>query len=204
MPEPEDLFGEFVALYATGESPSLSPFLERASNDREREELATMLAAFLTATPAPNPTRAAVERTLADPVVAATHPELTFADALEGRRKQLDTTLTDFSSRLADSLGFRPQSAQVKARYADLEHGLLSPRGLQPRLVAALAALLELPVGVLDAARSAWAPGDSIASGAFARSTSGSAARMDESGESAIDQSSEVDVLFGLLPSETS
>jgi len=178
MPEPEDLFGEFVAVYSSGESPSVSPFLERASNDRELEELETMLVAFLAATPAPNPTRSAIERALADPVVAAaTDPDLSFADALEGRRKQLGKTLAGFSSRLADNLDLSAQQARVKSRYADLEHGLLSPRGLQPRLVTALAALLELPVGVLDAARSAWTPGEALASGAYARSTSGSRRR---------------------------
>jgi hypothetical protein len=155
MPDVETLFEEFARRYRTGETPDAWDYLERAGETAN--ELAMMIATFLEVVPPPPVSETVVARILQLPAVTALG-DAQFAPALTKVRKQRGETRASFSRSLAEALGVAHKSAKVKRYYADLENGLLSPAGLHPRVVRALADLLGVPESHVDAARSVWRP----------------------------------------------
>ena len=144
----EDAFNDFVAAWDRGEQRD--PVAAIASVDEtDREPLAAMLATFLAAN-RPDVTEAAVEARAADP---ASEPPRPWAELLPGLRERIGLTRTALVTRLAGLLGHPDARSQVGGYVHELETGLLSPAGVRPPVVAALAKILDVPESLLELSR---------------------------------------------------
>src|SRR3712207_6396200 len=131
-----ELFDEFAARRARGERPDVREYLARAGPDAE--ELRPLLDRLLTTMPAPR----------ADPsVVAALEARLAGEPPLLALRTRLGLPRNRVVDALVKTLDVDPAKAdKVRRYYHQLETGLLEPRGVSPRVFAALERLLDARV----------------------------------------------------------
>lgn len=166
----DSLFEDFERGFHAGEGPDALDYLERAGGNADA--LAARISRFLATSAPPGPTEERIAEMLRDPALTlAAAPS--YGELLKRGRKARDLSRANFARRLAEELGATSKQAKVKRYYADLENGLLSPRGLDDRVVEAITRLLNLPRRRLGALARAWrspAPGDQGAAAAFARS----------------------------------
>ena len=145
----EQAFDDFVAARERGEHRD--PAAAIASVDEaDREPLAAMLAAFLAANPRENVSQAEVDARAAGP---ASEPPRPWAELLPGLRERIGLTRSALVTRLAGLLGHPDAKSQVGGYVHELETGLLSPTGVRPPVVAALAKILEVPESLLELSR---------------------------------------------------
>lgn len=159
-----ELFEEFLRKRDAGGTPDPADFVERAGEDGEA--LGGMIAAYLATRP-PDPVSA-------DDVIAfAARPELEvprpWSELLRDLRARLGLKRSQLVERLAAALDVAGSESQVGGYVHELETGQRSPLDVRPPVVAALAAILEVPRSLLEAARP-LEPGSSPAeAAAFAR-----------------------------------
>jgi hypothetical protein len=147
-----DLFERFLLERDAGEDPDPAVFVAEAGDDGEA--LSGMIAAYLATHPG-QPT--------ADDVVAfAARPELEvprpWSELLPDLRAREHTTRTSLVERLAAALGVKGAEPQVDGYVHELEAGLRSPLDVRPAVVSALAEILRVPRGLLEASRALAAP----------------------------------------------
>jgi hypothetical protein len=126
------LFDEYAAAYARGESPSAEDFLNRAG--AAREQLASLLDEFLRRAPVRPPSE---DDTRSLGLMLAEEPPLLALRVEHGLR------VDDVVGALIKRLGLDPaKRAKVKRYYQRLEGGLLDPLAVSKRLHSVLADLL--------------------------------------------------------------
>ncbi|HEY2869739.1 MAG TPA: hypothetical protein VGJ11_09515 [Gaiellales bacterium] len=145
----EAAFNEFVAAWERDEQPDPATAIASVGK-ADREPLAAMLAAFLSANPRRDVTEAEVDARAADP---ASEPPRPWAELLPELRERRRTTRGALVARLADLLGHPEARGQVGGYVHELETGLLSPTGVRPAVVAALAKILDVPASLLELSR---------------------------------------------------
>jgi hypothetical protein len=144
----EQAFEDFVAAWERGEQSDPATLIASVS-EPDREPLAAMLAAFLAAN-RPDVSEAAVEARAAD---RASEPPRTWAELIPALRERTGTTRGTLVTRLAELLGHPEARAQVEEYVHELETGQLAPARVRPRVVAALAKILDVPESLLELGR---------------------------------------------------
>jgi len=138
-----ELFDEWAARLARGESPDPLAYLERAGP--ARDELARLMDAYLQAAPRPEPGAETLELARAWAAGASPLAELR---ARRGLRR------ADVVEAIVGGLGLAPEQAgAVRRYYHRLEAGLLDPAGLSRPLLDLLARTLEVAAGTILAWR---------------------------------------------------
>ena len=145
----EAAFNGFVAAWEREEQPDPAATIASVS-EAEREPLAAMLAAFLSANPRQDVSEAEVDARAADP---ASEPPRAWVQLIPELRERTRTTRGALVTRLADLLGHPDARSQVGEYVHEIETGQLDPRGVRPRVVEALARILEVPESLLDLSR---------------------------------------------------
>jgi hypothetical protein len=145
----ERAFGEFVSAWEGGARPDPAAAVAAAA-EGEREALAVMLAAYLSAHPRTDVTEAEVA---ARATAAESDPPRAWDELLPALRARSGTTRGALVTRLAGALGFPQAGAQVEEHVHHLETGQLDPRRVRPAVVAALARILGVSEAVLEAGR---------------------------------------------------
>ena len=142
MSSMQQILGEFVDAWKGGERPDVDAYLARVP-DRDRDELAALLAAWLAIAPAPAygaDARAAIaaEPALRAALEAARAP---LSARLRGLRERTGQSVPDVARRLAAVFGL--DDAERAAGYLErLERDELDPGRLSGRLLDALAAIV--------------------------------------------------------------
>jgi hypothetical protein len=162
----EERFEEFTSAWERGENPDPAAVIAAAPDD-ERQALGGMIAAYLSASPrADVPEEVALARA-ADPM---SDPPLAWPDLLPELRRRTGTTRSTLVKRLAAALGFPDAIEQVEEHVHGLETGGLPAARVRPAVVAALAAIFEVPESLLEAGRRSTRPGaEPAAVAAFSR-----------------------------------
>jgi hypothetical protein len=148
-----ELFDDWAARYARGESPDPRSYLERAGD--EREALALLMERFLQAAPRAAPREEDVE--LMRAWMRGDSP-LAELRARRGLRRD------DLVDAILGCFALRPgQRPAVKEYYHRLESGLIDPAGLSSRLRDLIAERLGVGADVI----AAWRPRRIAASAAY-------------------------------------
>jgi transcriptional regulator with XRE-family HTH domain len=119
--------------------------------------------------------------------------ETSLAGELRSARLARGLTRSSLADALSASLGVAARAAKVKRYYADLENGLLDPRGISERAFRAIADIVGISHDRLTHLRGSWRPTSEAASPVFARTT-GEAALTDATASQ--DEWDEVDEIF--------
>lgn len=139
------LLGQFIEAWNAGERPDVRDYLARASAD-ERDDLSTLLSAWLELAPTPAWDEATLDEISATPALraaleaAATGP-LSVGEQVLALRERAGLGVTEVARRLARLFGLRDEP-RATAYLEELERGELDPGGLSRRLLAGLAAIL--------------------------------------------------------------
>src|SRR5215211_1559443 len=137
-----ELFDDFAAAWARGERPSLDDYLERAGP--ESEQLARLVEEYVVRAPVPQPASDAVELLEAF---------LEREPGLLVLRRRRGVRVDDVVNALVKSLRLDAKKRpKVKARYLQLEGGLLDPR----RVNAAVWKVLDGVIGPAAGEAASW------------------------------------------------
>ena len=145
----EERFDAFAAAWERGENPDPAAALADAPED-ERAALGGMIAAYLSANPRTAVPEDVVAARAADP---ASEPPLAWPELLPELRLRTKTTRSALVKRLAAALGYPDATEQVEEHVHGLETGALPAARVRPKVVAALARILDVPEALLDAGR---------------------------------------------------
>jgi hypothetical protein len=145
----EERFGAFAEAWERGENPDPAAAIAGAAED-ERAALGGMIAAYLSANPRTSVPEDVVRARAADP---ASEPPLAWPELIPALRLRTKTTRSALVKRLAAALGFPDATEQVEEHVHGLETGALPAARVRPKVVAALARILEVPESLLEAGR---------------------------------------------------
>ena len=145
----EGRFDAFAAAWERGENPDPAAALADAPED-ERAALGGMIAAYLSANPRTAVPEDVVAARAADP---ASEPPLAWPELLPELRLRTKTTRSALVKRLAAALGYPDATEQVEEHVHGLETGALPAARVRPKVVAALARILDVPESLLEAGR---------------------------------------------------
>jgi hypothetical protein len=145
----EERFTEFVAAWERGERPDPAKAIVVAG-EADREPLAAMITAYLSAHPRADVSAEEVAARAADP---RSEPPRAWSELLPALRARTGTTRGALVAALATALGHPEARAQVEEHVHALETGQLAPRRVRPAVVAALARILDVPVALLERSR---------------------------------------------------
>ena len=145
----EERFDAFAAAWERGENPDPAAALADAPED-ERAALGGMIAAYLSANPRTAVPEDVVAARAADP---ASEPPLAWPELLPELRLRTKTTRSVLVKRLAAALGYPDATEQVEEHVHGLETGALPAARVRPKVVAALARILDVPEALLEAGR---------------------------------------------------
>jgi hypothetical protein len=145
----EERFDTFIAAWERGENPDPAAAIAEASED-ERAALGAMIAAYLSANPRTHVPEKVVQARAADP---ASEPPLAWPELIPALRRRAKTTRSALVERLAAALGHPEATEQVEEHVHGLETGALPAARVRPKVVAALAHILEVPESLLEAGR---------------------------------------------------
>jgi len=157
----EHAFNDFVAAWEREEHPDPATAIASVG-EADREPLAAMLAAFLSANPRQDVSEAEVDARAADP---AGEPPRPWAELLPGLRERIGLTRSALVTGLAGLLGHPEARSQVGEYVHEIETGQLDPLGVRPRVVEALAKILEVPESLLELSRRIAPPPAEAAAG---------------------------------------
>jgi hypothetical protein len=162
----EQRFDSFTAAWERGENPDPAAAIAEAPDD-ERAALGAMIAAYLSANPRADVPEEVVLALAASP---ASEPPLAWPELLPALRQRTGTTRSALVQRLAAALGHPEATEQVEEHVHGLETGGLPAGRVRPAVVAALAAILNVPESLLEAGRRLSRPGvQPAAMAAFSR-----------------------------------
>ena len=162
----EQRFDSFTAAWQRGENPDPAAAIAEAPED-ERAALGAMIAAYLSANPRADVPEEVVLALAASP---ASEPPLAWPELLPALRQRTGTTRSALVQRLAAALGHPEATEQVEEHVHGLETGGLPAGRVRPAVVAALAAILNVPESLLEAGRRLSRPGaQPAAMAAFSR-----------------------------------
>jgi hypothetical protein len=190
----EERFEAFASAWERGEDPDPAAALAGAPED-ERAALGGMIAAYLSASPRMDVPEHVVAARAADP---ASEAPVAWPELLPALRERARITRSALVGRLAAALGFPDATEQVEEHVHGLETGGLPAGRVRPAVVAALAAILEVPESLLEAGRRLGSPGvPPAAMAAFSRAehARAAAAPMEELQETPA-RNPEIDDLF--------
>ena len=183
------LFDEFAAAWARGEHPPLDDYINRAGH--EGPKLARLVEEYVSRAPVPPPREDSVELLEA---FLEREPGLLVLRRRRGLR--VDEVVDILTKRLAVK-----NRAKLKARYQELEGGLLDPRRVNARVWDALRAA----VGPAAAEAAAWgrpvpppAPAFRFAQKAMLESPALTASERVADDREVVEPPDEVDRLFGI------
>ena len=145
----EERFDAFAAAWERGEDPDPAAAIAAAPED-ECAALGGMIAAYLSANPRTSVPEDVVRARAADP---ASEPPLSWPELIPELRRRTKTTRSALVERLAAALGYPQATDQVEEHVHGLETGALPAARVRPKVVAALARILEVPVSLLEAGR---------------------------------------------------
>jgi hypothetical protein len=145
----EERFEAFASAWERGENPDPAAAIAEAS-EAERAALGGMIAAYLAANPRMDVPKDVVRVRAADP---ASEPPLAWPELIPDLRLRTRTTRSALVERLAAALGYPEATEQVEEHVHGLETGALPAARVRPKVVAALARILEVPESLLDAGR---------------------------------------------------
>ena len=139
------LLGEFIEAWNAGERPDVREYLARANAD-ERDDLSTLLSAWLELAPTPAWDEATLDEISATPALraaleAASTAPLSVGEQVLALRERAGLGVGEVGRRLARLFGLR-DAPRATAYLEELERGELDPGGLSRRLLAGLAAIL--------------------------------------------------------------
>jgi hypothetical protein len=143
-----ELFQRFVDEAMAGLAPDPTAYVAQAGEDGEA--LSAMLAAFLAAQP---PSALPEDEVLAIAARPELEPPRPWPQLLPRLREQRGTTRSALVRRLTELLGLAGSEEQVGDYVHALETGQHSPRLVRPAVVQALAEVLRVPSGLLEASR---------------------------------------------------
>jgi hypothetical protein len=143
-----ELFQRFVDEALAGSTPDPAAYVAQAGE--EGEALSAMLSAFLAAQP---PSALPDEEVLAMAARPELEPPRPWPQLLPELREQRGTTRSALVRRLTELLGLSGSERQVGDYVHALETGQHSPRLVRPAVVRALAEVLRVPSGLLEASR---------------------------------------------------
>jgi hypothetical protein len=190
----EERFEAFASAWERGENPDPAAAVADAPED-ERPALGGMIAAYLSANPRTDIPEEVVRARAADP---ASEPPVAWPELLPELRRHARITRSALVRRLAAALGYPDSTEQVEEHVHGLETGGLPAARVRPAVVAALAAILQVPESLLETGRRLAGPGaQPAAMAAFARAERAreAATPMEEPGETAA-RNPEIDDLF--------
>ncbi len=144
MADVNALFDDFALRRARGDRPDIDDYLGRAGGDAD--ELADLIEGLLmcTASPEPSPESVVIVRAILDG-----RPPLQALRTAKGRRRD------DVVGRIRQALGTPERLRErLRDRYHELESGLLDLRGVDGRVLDAVAAALGMRAADLPA----WQP----------------------------------------------
>lgn len=138
----ESLLTQYVERYLAGESTNPSDLLDQLEG-KEREELESLIDAFLVDAPA-RPWNAdeyagsIAERATGELIAQGT----LWPAVLPGLRERLEIRRRDLAERLAKALGHADQGERVERYYHQMETGQLDPDGVSDQVLEALGSIL--------------------------------------------------------------
>lgn len=143
-----ELLQRFIEERNAGWAADPAALIGEAGEDAEA--LSAMIAAYLMT----QPTQTVQSE---DVLALAARPELQpprpWSELLPESRARRGISRTELIRRLAEALGVAGSEPQVEGYVHELEVGLRSPLQVRPAVVSALAAVLDVPWGLLDASR---------------------------------------------------
>jgi hypothetical protein len=145
----EQRFDSFTAAWERGENPDPAAAIAQAP-EGERAALGAMIAAYLSANPR---TEVPEEVVLALAASPASEPPLAWPELLPVLRERTGTTRSALVQKLAAALGHPDATEQVEEHVHGLETGGLPAARVRPKVVAALARILDVPEWLLEAGR---------------------------------------------------
>jgi hypothetical protein len=155
--DPDQLLSEFMDAWAAGRRPDVDDYLARAP-DGERDELASLIHAYLAVAPTPEYDDAALDAIAAEPLVRQL-ARVELPSMLGRLRRRAQLTARGLADALTPVLGIEGREAKTTEYLDRLEQGDLDPRGVSQRVLDALAGVLRVPVAELvDAASVAPRP----------------------------------------------
>lgn len=174
MSRVDELLRAYIALFReSGEADPL-PLLEQ-THGVERVELAALIDGFLAQAPAPAFESAAFEQFAADSRREALVRRVVVdeEETLQSLRRAANATKAQVGIELARELGVEGHESEVKARYHDLETGVIDPQKVTRRAWEGLSRIFESSAErVRDATAAAFSgAGGAEATAVFARST---------------------------------
>src|SRR6476469_3178257 len=137
----EERFQAFASAWERGEGPDPAAAVAAAPED-ERPALGGMIAAYLSANPRIDVPEEVVRARAAD---TASEPPLAWPKLIPELRLRTKTTRSALVQRLASALGYPEATEQVEEHVHGLETGALPAARVRPKVVAALARILEVP-----------------------------------------------------------
>ncbi len=156
-----ELFDEYAAAFAAGERPDLRAYLERAGDGRE--ELASLVDAFLSWAEPPDPD---------DDAVALARAWLEGEAPIVALRVRRGVRREDVVDAIVARFGLSGRRDKAERRYHELETGQIDLRRADPSLLEELAGLLHARVADLRA----WRPRTLAAEGIYFRAEEPAAA----------------------------
>lgn len=162
-----ELFERFLEERAAGARPDAAAFVHEAG--AEAEALAGMITAYLATHPENDVVAEDVLALAARPELAPAPSPAPWSELLPALRARSSTTRGQLVARLTALLGVAGAEPQVGGYVHELEVGLLSPRGVRPAVVTALAEILAVRRALLERSRLMGVSSEPIGSAAFAR-----------------------------------
>jgi hypothetical protein len=162
-PDPDRVLSDFIDAWNAGRRPDVGEHLARVDPDR-RDELAGDIAAFVAFAPTPDYDDDAIAAIRAEPAVASAAAAARSTGGLwpallPRLRSRAALSPAQLAAAVVGALGLPvDREAKTRAYLERLEAGDLEPRGLSGRLLDALARLLAVPRGDLEAAGAFGAP----------------------------------------------
>lgn len=152
---PEQVLAEFIDAWNAGQRPDVAEHLGRVP-ERQREELARQIDAWLTLGPSPDYDEATLAAIRAEPAVQRALAAARLAQA----REDASLSAEQLAQALVEETGLAPEQREKAGRMlAALEAGRLSLAGLSQRLVDALGRILRLPAEAFAASAETGQPG---------------------------------------------
>ena len=177
MPDPQEIFSEFVSSHRRDGATDPREFLARTEGV-DREELRLLIEAYLQRAPRQEWDAEAYSGSIAERAIAAASPEFDgpavedaqgWPELLPALRNGARLRRAAVVERLAAALGFPDSEERVAAYYHRMEQGRLASGGVSTRVLEALGEIIGAPASLLRRAGEAGEAGEMAGGEVFAR-----------------------------------